>query len=105
MKLMLSRLDDSKFFVIKNTDAAELRTCKGRSMWWDLNLLLITGILKYATSVIQTHMIHRNLFDLCDEKYVYTGIFYFAVALRPNAGHGLLILEVSRSHTTTHRSR
>jgi len=31
-------------------------------------------------------------------------IFFF-VALRPNAGHGLLILEVSRSHTTTHHSR
>jgi hypothetical protein len=29
---------------------------------------------------------------------------FFAVALRPNAGHGL-ILEVSRSHTTTHHSR
>jgi hypothetical protein len=28
----------------------------------------------------------------------------FAVALRPNAGHGLLILEVSRSQTTTHYS-
>ena len=27
------------------------------------------------------------------------------VALRLNAGHGLLILEVSRSHTTTHHSR
>jgi len=27
------------------------------------------------------------------------------VALRPNAGHGLLILEVSRSHTTSHHSR
>jgi hypothetical protein len=27
------------------------------------------------------------------------------VALRPNAGHGFLILEVSRSHTTTHHSR
>jgi hypothetical protein len=26
-------------------------------------------------------------------------------ALRPNAGRGLLILEVSRSHTTTHHSR
>ena len=26
------------------------------------------------------------------------------MALRPNAGHGLLILEVSRSHTTTHHS-
>jgi len=31
--------------------------------------------------------------------------FFFAVALRPNAGHGLLILEMSRSHTTTHDSR
>ena len=32
-------------------------------------------------------------------------IFFFPLALRPNAGHGLLILEVSRSHTTTHHSR
>jgi len=31
--------------------------------------------------------------------------YHFFVALRPNAGHGLLILEVSRSHTTTHHSR
>ena len=31
--------------------------------------------------------------------------FLFAVALQPNAGHDLLILEVSRSHTTTHHSR
>ena len=30
---------------------------------------------------------------------------FFFVALRPNAGHDLLILEVSRSHTTTHHSR
>jgi len=28
----------------------------------------------------------------------------FIVALRPNAGYGLLILEVSRSRTTTHHS-
>jgi hypothetical protein len=27
------------------------------------------------------------------------------VALRRNAGHGLLIHEISRSHTTTHHSR
>jgi len=27
------------------------------------------------------------------------------LALRPNAGHGLLILEVARSHITTHHSR
>jgi len=30
---------------------------------------------------------------------------FFSVALRPNAGYGLLILQVSRSHTTTHNSR
>ena len=29
------------------------------------------------------------------------GIFFFPVALRPNAGHVLLILEVPRSQTTT----
>jgi len=31
--------------------------------------------------------------------------FFFPVALRPNAGHGLLIHDVSRSHTTAHHSR
>ena len=31
-------------------------------------------------------------------------LFFPPVALRPNAGHGLLILEVRRSHTTTHHS-
>jgi len=30
--------------------------------------------------------------------------FLFPVALRPNAGYGFLILEVSRSHTLTHHS-
>jgi preprotein translocase subunit SecG len=32
-------------------------------------------------------------------------IIIVVVALQPNAGHGLLIHEVSRSHTTTHHSR
>ena len=39
-----------------------------------------------------------------DLSYAYN-FFSFPVALRPHAGHGLLILEVSRSHTTTHHSR
>jgi len=39
-------------------------------------------------------------------KGQYTSYFFvFPVALRHNAGHGLLILEVFRSHTTTHQSR
>ena len=37
--------------------------------------------------------------------HTHTHTFFFAEALRPNAGHGLLILDVSRSHTTTHHSR
>ena len=32
-------------------------------------------------------------------------LFFFPVALRSKAGHGLLIHEVSRSHTATHHSR
>jgi len=31
--------------------------------------------------------------------------YFFIVALRPKASHGLLIHEVSRSHTATHHSR
>jgi len=34
-----------------------------------------------------------------------TLLFSLPVALRSNAGHGLLIPEVSRSHTTTHHIR
>jgi hypothetical protein len=37
------------------------------------------------------------------QLYIITQIFF--VALRPNAGHGLLILEVSRLLTMTHHSR
>ena len=37
-------------------------------------------------------------------EIIFSG-FFFSVALRPNAGHGLLILEVSRSQKTTHHSR
>jgi len=31
--------------------------------------------------------------------------YFFSAALRPNAGHGLLILEVSRAHSRTQHSR
>ena len=32
-------------------------------------------------------------------------LIFFSLAQRPNTGHGLLILEVYRSYTTTHHSR
>jgi hypothetical protein len=41
--------------------------------------------------------------DFTKSSFYY--VSFFSVALRPNAGHGLLILEVSSSHTTTHHSR
>jgi len=37
-------------------------------------------------------------------KHTHVFFFVVVVALRPNAGHGLLILDVSRSHTTTPQS-
>ena len=48
--------------------------------------------------------------DICWQQQIEYCLFiylfiYFAVALRPNAGHGHPILEISRSHTTTHHSR
>ena len=39
------------------------------------------------------------------KKYNLFTFLFFLVALRPKAVHGPLILEVSRSHKTTHHSR
>ena len=54
-----------------------------------------------------TYLFIRKIYICIHYSYIhkYLFIFFFAVALRPNAGHDLLILEVSRSHTTTHHSR
>jgi len=75
MNLTLSRLDDSKFFVIKNTDAAELRTCMG-----SFSVVASEHFTNYRYFKVRdfcyssSNMICRNLFDLCDDKYVHTGI-------------------------------
>jgi hypothetical protein len=42
------------------------------------------------------------ILKLFEHFVIYFGAFFFSLALRPNAGHGLLIREVSRSHTTHH---
>jgi hypothetical protein len=48
----------------------------------------------------------RHIHDPVLSSLKMEGMFtFFCVVLRPNAGHGLLILEVSRSHTTTHHIR
>jgi hypothetical protein len=42
----------------------------------------------------------RSLFTCYILIYVQQDATFFSVALRPNAGHGLLILEVFLDHTT-----
>jgi len=39
------------------------------------------------------------------QKFIFLLSTFFSVSLQPNTGHGVLIHEVSRSHTTTHHSR
>jgi hypothetical protein len=49
--------------------------------------------------IVESAIMHAPNYLLLDACY-----FCF-VALRPNAGHGFFILEVSISHTTTHHCR
>ena len=50
------------------------------------------------------HSQFKPALNWCKMTIFYPDIF-FPVALRPNAGQGLLILEVSKSYTTKHNSR
>jgi len=60
----------------------------------------------YTSTYTHTHIPVHTYITGHKSTYIYIYIsFFFFVVLRPNAGHGLLILEVSRSHTTTHHSR
>ena len=56
-----------------------------------------------SCSLKKPHIIQKDIANV--QLKLTSHLFFFAVTLRPNAGHGLLILEVSRSHTTTHQSR
>jgi len=57
-----------------------------------------SDLYSYRTYISATYfVIYQHKIDLLWPSF-------FAVALRPNPGHGLLILEISRSHTTTYHS-
>jgi hypothetical protein len=55
--------------------------------------------------IVLTHGAEAYVLHNIDAVLVISKDFFFSMALRPNQGHGLLILEVSRSHTTTCHSR
>ena len=62
--------------------------------------LIIRSVLTVITASGFIHCSKELLFSVLN--YFSFLLSFFFVTLRPNAGHGLLILEVSRSHTTTH---
>jgi len=53
-------------------------------------------------SVSQSVMVSSSSWGTWPDLCLHIGYFFPPVALRHNAGQGLLILEVSRPHTTTH---
>ena len=53
----------------------------------------------------RSESLYRLPYPCPSHMYEVFNSFFPPVAPRPNAGHGLLILEVSRSHTTTHHNR
>ena len=61
--------------------------------------LQMFSLIKYLNTCLRrrTNTLRNESSKLID--------FFFPVALRPNECHEFLILEVSRSHTTTHHSR
>jgi len=49
-------------------------------------------------------MVEITIFNPVGIYQIICRLLFFFAALLPNAGHGLLILEVSRPNTTTHHS-
>jgi len=69
-------------------------TARILTRWWSNN--------KAKVSELLTLWVHCRICYVSVDLYfigTYVDLF-FSVALRPNAGHGFLIREVSRSHTT-----
>jgi len=63
------------------------------------------ALLKLNILVLPVRIFCKMTVKYSIKNLQYIKIF-FNLALRPNTGHGLLILEVfSRSHTMTHHSR
>ena len=75
-----------------------------------LGAFVVCPWAKLAFFVFKIFLLYRSNCTKYNNVYfilhlqVKTSFFFFAVALRPNAGRNL-ILEVSRSHTTTHHIR
>jgi len=59
----------------------------------------------YVSAWVGTNSNYSNMHGATIKIFIFIFYLFFAVALRPNTSLGLLILDVSRSRTTTHHSR
>jgi hypothetical protein len=64
--------------------------------------VVYTPIFKTHSNTINTIVSFHKQLRIYAKIQLHIYIYIFFVALRTNAGHGLLVLEVSRSHTTHH---
>jgi hypothetical protein len=80
------------------TNAADYLSCVLSGMWPSLRLRHPQRVMTWDRTVSETDDDPRNVYGAVLYHFV------FPMALRPNAGHGLLILEVSRSHNDTPQS-
>ena len=74
------------------------RTCS----CWTLSGSVISCTMMHGSTNIKFSYLHSQLRNSLNYPPFFS---FFAVALRPNAGHGLLFLRFSRLHTTTHHRR
>ena len=67
--------------------------------WWYVDFVWPSEyLINQSVIKVKSGYILRMLL-VCFRSYIKSVCCLFSVALRPNAGHGLLILEVSWSHT------
>ena len=102
----------------RRTAAWRERVCCIIWLWmvvWGRTEWAIRSIGRYSPDDTPSHLrrlqpstsnlnscLSTNFPEIC-ERFIFP--LFFFVALRPNAGHDLLILDVSRSHTTTLHSQ
>jgi hypothetical protein len=96
----LIRSDATVDGVVQHETASLVLVCFQflKLVWWQS---CRTEFFLFLRFILPTqYLIHTILNIFTQENYI-----FFPKALWPNPGHGLLILEISRSHTSTHNSR
>jgi len=103
---------NSTTFAVGTLSFNVLRTLLFKRMCLSVELENTLASRKHSVPITARWLVYRfrkliQSFNLCTAYMTHDCSLFvlFSVALRPNADHGLLILEVSWSHTTTHHSR